>query len=386
MLSGSRQLMIACLSFIVGAYLGSRWQLPWETTIWLLAIWLILWLSGQIVIVETLAIVLTSGLAGMLVWHLTGGESWLNWPFLAQISQVLENWRDLLVDKILLVLPEPHGSLIVGILFGNRLKLSPELTENFRAVGLSHLIAVSGYNLTILTANVRHLFGFVELKWRLLIALTIIVAFVILTGAPPSILRAAVMAATLLVAEAVGRPSRSLNLLILAAALLTVFQPKIILEIGFQLSLAATYGLVRLAPLIERTLGKLPKVLGQILSETLAATLMTAPLIIGYFERLSVVSPLTNLLVVPLIPLLMAIGLVGVGGLLIWPLGGMAILWLGWPILSWIILISRQVGAWPQSTSEISLPAVAVVGLMVLLIAGVEWLTWRAKRANPIDE
>ncbi|MEK7548425.1 MAG: ComEC/Rec2 family competence protein, partial [Patescibacteria group bacterium] len=76
----------------------------------------------------------------------------------------------------------------------------------------------------------------------------------------------------------------------------------------------------------------------------------------GYFERLSVVSPLTNLLVVPLIPLLMGIGLIGIIGVIISTSIGAAILWLGWPILTWIIFVSQQVGSWPQSTSAISLP------------------------------
>ncbi|MEK7548421.1 MAG: hypothetical protein AAB499_00795, partial [Patescibacteria group bacterium] len=71
MLTGSRQLMIACLSLIIGTYLGSRWQLPGETMVWLLVIWLALWFSGQIALIETLAIILTAGLAGMLLWGLT---------------------------------------------------------------------------------------------------------------------------------------------------------------------------------------------------------------------------------------------------------------------------------------------------------------------------
>ena len=315
--------------------------------------------------------------AKVILWQLTAGESWLHIEILAKFQEVLINIRDSIVNKIFLALPEPHGSLLSGILLGNRVRLDRDLLEIFRVVGLSHIIAVSGYNLTVMTANIRSaLRPLLGRKITLIVAAVTVLSFVLLSGAPPSIIRAAVMAGIVLFGEYIGRPNRSLGALVTAAGVIVFFEPKIIFDVGFQLSIAATYGLIRLAPVITNAFRntKLPDWLKQVLGETLAATVMTAPLIVAVFERLSILSPLTNILVVPLIPLLMGVGITAVVLLFIFVPIGKIVALLTWPILEWIIFISQKFSAWKFASTDVSLPAIVAILIMLGLFIGSEYL------------
>jgi len=385
----SRQFILFWLALIGGVVIGNYWQFPLPTLLWIGALWLLVFISGQVWKIELLALSLFGATAGVILWQLTNGESWLHLSWLIQFQEILVGVRDSIVEKIFLALPEPHGSLLAGILLGNRVRLDRDLLEVFRLVGLSHIIAVSGYNLTILTANIRSVLKpALGRKITLAVAAIAVVSFVLLSGAPPSIIRAAVMAGILLWGEYLGRPQRSLGALALAAGVIVLFQPKIIFDIGFQLSIAATYGLIRLAPVITHTLGsfKIPDWLKLVLGETLAATIMTAPLIMAVFERLAIVSPLSNILVVPLIPLLMAIGIGSVVLLFVFPAVGSVVTLLTWPILQWIIFVGEKLASWQFASTNVSLPGLASAGIMLVFFIGAEILNHRYQnRERPID-
>ncbi len=384
--SDSQKLLLFWVLLVAGLVIGSRVVVPQILLAWLAGLWLVLLLSGQDERIETAAAGALGIIGGLLVWQLTGGEAWLPTEPFAAILSTINGFRETLIDRIFTTLPEPHGSLLTGILIGNRTKLDPDLLAVFRTVGLTHLIAVSGYNLSILTSNVR------SLLWPLLgrrsvgIAFGLIIVFVILSGAPPSILRAAVMAASLLVAQYLGRPSRSINILVLAAGVLALFEPKIIFEIGFQLSLAATYGLVRLAPVIVGGLERfaaMPESLRLIIGETLAATIVTAPLLVLYFERLSLISPISNLLVLPIMPLLMGLGIIGCLLLFLVPAIGQYLIQLTWPLLEWVVWVSQKLAAIPHATSNVSATPWMAMTVFALMILASEWLfAWWRQRAN----
>lgn len=384
-LTPSQQFLLFWLTLLAGMVAGSYSELPRLILVWLSGIWLLMAVSGQKEPIESASIGLLGLSLGMLTWQLTGGETWANLGFVQFIGEKLTQLRDVMIDRVFLALPEPHGSLLTGIIFGNRTKLDKDLLEIFRVVGLSHIIAVSGYNLTILTKNVQTLLRGTLGRNALWVSLGIILFFVIITGAPASILRAAVMASTVIIAQLVGRPSRSVNLLVLAAGLLAVFEPKIIFEIGFQLSVAATYGLIRLAPVFNLAFRRLPGpvFLKTILAETLAATFITAPILIMYFERLSLVSPLTNILVLPLMPLLMGLGLVGVVALLVLPPIGKVVVLLTWPLLQWIISISTWFSQLPLAATEAHLAGWLTLILLAAMIVATEFLQAKAKQAQP---
>jgi competence protein ComEC len=216
-------------------------------------------------------------------------------------------------------------------------------------------------------------------------AALVIVLFVLLSGAPASILRAAVMAGLVLVAEKIGRPAKSLNLLIIAASVLALFEPKIIFDIGFQLSVIATYGLIRLTPQLTHWLAKLPlpKALVSVLAETLAATIVTAPILIIYFERLSLGSPLVNLLVVPLVPLVMGLGLIGGLALFALPAIGVLLTWLTWPILEWILRVTHYFASLAFVARDVHWPlgvGLAVTAGLILCVELGFWQYWQTQK------
>ena len=318
---------------------------------------------------------------GWSVWLLTKGEPWLNVPILNSVSDLLGKLRDLVVGRVNLALIEPHGSLLNGILIGNRIKLDKEMIKIFQVVGLSHIIAVSGYNLTVITKNLNTLFSGYSRKISLIITLTLIFGFVVISGAPASILRAAMMSFFILLAEYIGRPKNSINIIVFATAILAVFVPKILFDIGFQLSVAATYGMIRIAPLIlsaARNI-KIPEILKGVLAETLSATIMASPIIVYYFGRLSVISPIANILVVPLVPLTMLMGFIGIiAALIYFPLGKYVLL-ISWPLLEWIIEISKWLSHLKYASVQLSTPAWAIILLMVMIVSLVEALSSSTK-------
>lgn len=382
-LTPSQKFMVFWLSLIIGVGIGSLTTISSLMIGYLTAIWFFIFLSGQDEPIENLAIILTAGLLGILIWQLTDGESWLKLKVFEQLSGALLSWRDRLIEQIFLILPEPHGSLLSGILFGNRVKLDRELVNQFRLIGLSHLIAVSGYNLTVLITNLQALLKPLIGRRSLWACSAVTLGFILISGAPASILRAGVMAGIILVGHYLGRPVRSVNILVLAAGVLVIFEPKIVFEIGFQLSVAATYGLLRLAPLLDLQLSRLVvlRSVRVVLAETLAATLATAPLLIGHFERLSTISPLTNILVLPLIPLLMGLGLIGVIGLLVLPSLGQILILLTWPILQWIVSLTQTTARLSYASTNLELNLWLIVALMIGLLGGFEYLNYRFKSA-----
>lgn len=378
-LTPSRRFALFWLALIAGTIIGKLVPMESTTLLWLFILWAIIAISGQKEAIEIFAGAVSATMLGAWLWQVTGGESWLNLNWLGGVSAHLLTWRDELIDRMFYTLPEPHGSLLAGILLGNRLKLDESLLEIFRIVGLSHLIAASGQNLTILTANARTILQPALGRRSFFAALLVVAVYIILTGAPASILRAGLMISLVLLGQYLGRPSRSLNGLILAAGLLTIFQPKIVFDIGFQLSLAATYGLIRVSPMVKRLIPRSwPDGLSGVISESLAATLMTTPLIVLYFERLSLVSPVINLIVVPTIPLLMALGLITSMILFVWPLLGQVAVWLTWPILAGIIYLSEQASSLPYAATDLTLPALAIISFMALLFFASEYLSWRS--------
>lgn len=217
------------------------------------------------------------------------------------------------VESIERWLPSPHAQLLASILIGARGGFPRDLSQTFSSVGLSHIVAISGYNITVLIAFLASFIRRLPLLPRLRLPVLAggIVLFTIFTGASPATVRAALMGIALLIAAVSGRRALGFQLLLGAAFLMVLYDPVILLsDRGFQLSCAATFGLLSIAPTLTRLCSRVSAFGGlrDIAIQTIAASLATLPFIVGYFGQFSLVSFVTNLLVVPLIPILMAIG------------------------------------------------------------------------------
>ena len=206
-------------------------------------------------------------------------------------------------------LPDESAAFVSGILIGSRSALPSTHTNLLTVLGLSHIVAVSGYNLTILIGFLNRR---ISKNWRwggLVASLWIILGFVIISGASASILRAGIMSAIFLIANHYGRRLNLVVCLCLAGTVMVMAQPQSLLsDLGWQLSFLSLLGITILAPRISRLLPSKPKIINDILSVTLAAQISTAGFVVYKFGQLSVLAPLSNLMVIPLMPILMLLG------------------------------------------------------------------------------
>ncbi len=211
----------------------------------------------------------------------------------------------------------PHSLILTGVIFGDKKGFSLEWKERFNKTGLSHIIAVSGMHIVILTAILIWLFIALGLN-RLQAFYFVLIAlwfFILLTSFQASAIRAGVMGSIFLIGQKLGRQSASLRTLIFTAALMLFINPLLLKHnLGFQLSFLATLGLICLAPHLENSLEriKLLKFLNLpfLLSATISAQIFVFPILIYNFGNFSMVAPLTNILIVPLLPFLMGFGLI----------------------------------------------------------------------------
>ncbi|MHB1294965.1 MAG: DNA internalization-related competence protein ComEC/Rec2 [Anaerolineae bacterium] len=279
------------------------------------------------------------------------------------------------------LLPEPAAGLLCGILLGLDHTLPAYLLEAFRAVGLTHIIVVSGYNIAlvaqIVMASGRRL---VHKLWLLSSSMLAIVAFALLVGPTAPVLRAALMGILFAAAQLVGRRAHGLTSLAAASLVMTALNPLQLWSVSFQLSLAATLGLLVVEPVLARwTRAWLPDLAGtgrggwkrlllQVLAPTVAAQLATLPLIWHHFGEVSLVSLPANLLVLPFQSALMALSLptLVVGGIAP-AVGRIAALPL-WLLLEWCMHVTEWLAALPWAAPQVpQLGAGAVWGLYGVL-------------------
>jgi competence protein ComEC len=197
--------------------------------------------------------------------------------------------------------PPKYGEVMKGLLLGGR-EVGEETRQRFSAVGISHLLAVSGLHVGIICGVVVWLLRKLTLpaRGRFFVICAFLIFFAFMVGLTPSVVRASVMMGVLLLAAVVNRKQDMLTSLFLAAFLLTVFKPYTIYSVSFQLSFLACLGIALYFPVFNRVLSFAGKYLSEAVSVTLASQVLVLPLLILYFESFAPVSVLANILVVPL--------------------------------------------------------------------------------------
>ena len=221
----------------------------------------------------------------------------------------LDGLREALAEPLRRLLPEPEGGIVRGIVLGERAAVDADLASAFARSGTSHLLAISGFNMTLVATAVALIArGRVRPAITATLTVSCVLAYSVLVGLAPSVARAAVMAVVASLGLAFGRRAATDNALALAVATMVGIDASAIGDVGFLLSATATGGLLYLGDPISRRLAFLPGAIRQGLATTLAATLPTIPIIAAVFGRVSLVSPLANLVAVPLFPPLMLAG------------------------------------------------------------------------------
>jgi len=220
-----------------------------------------------------------------------------------------------LVNAVGQMLPEPHAGFLDGLLVGGGAK-SPELKAAFVATGTAHVMALSGWNITLISSwfDKALILSHFNKKSRWILTTAAVIVFVIMTGAGASLVRAALMAIVATIAASSGRRSSNGRAVIYAAVLMLLVSPRIITaDIGFLLSVFATLGMVYLSPFFKPFADRLPDRfdLRKTVAGTLAATLATLPVALVAFGQFSLVALPTNLLLLPFVAPTMAVGFSG---------------------------------------------------------------------------
>lgn len=300
----------------------------------------------------------------------------------------LESLRRAAGDALTRVLPEPEAGLAAGILIGLRDRVDRDLAAAFTTAGVSHVVAISGWNIAIVAAAVAAFAGRIGRRRRSLATILAIIVYVAFAGASASVVRAAAMAGVVLLARESGRAGRATAALGWAATLLLLGDPELIADAGFQLSSLATAGLIAWATPITAWVdhvgrGRVPRWLVESLGVSLAAQAATLPIVLASFGRLAILSPIVNLAVVPLVAPAMAVGLVAlVGGLLVAagvPAAvGAVIATPGWAVLRLLVAIVQFAASVPFASVTLVPPLdVAAAGSSVAALAGLTW--WRRR-------
>ena len=293
----------------------------------------------------------------------------------------LEKLREKAKQTIFRQLPQPESGLLSGILLGLDNDLPPNLIKAYRYTGMSHIIAISGFNMAVLAGLFIALFTRVFNRyWAALLAALAIVTYTLFVGGSAAVIRAAIMSVTAFAGHLIGRRQSGLNALGFTATIMSLINPLLISDVSFQLSFMATLGLVLFAkPMQDWLINILEKWLpeekvnstGSQLSEfflfTLAAQVTTLPVIVLQFGRFSISSILANPLILPVQPGILILGGIStVAGMLV-PIIGKILSLLVWPLLAYtnrtVELFSRINGG-----SLMIHPQMAIWILVIFLI------------------
>lgn len=261
-------------------------------------------------------------------------------PLISFLFKLRENFE----QKIDEIFAEPYGSFLSGLLLGAKKSMSKEVLDEFNKTGTTHIVAISGYNITLIALIFMGFLLALGLArpHAFYFAVIGIILFTLLTGASASVVRAAIMGILILIAQKAGRLSLASNAVILAGAAMIAINPSLLrFDVGFQLSFLATLSLIYLVPFFEEKMKWLPEFwqLKSIFIATLSAQIAVMPVLLYNFGRVSLIAPLVNLLILPLVPLAMGVGFAAVMAGFLWLGFGRIIGYAAWLILKLLLEI-----------------------------------------------
>lgn len=281
---------------------------------------------------------------------------------------VVGSFHDWIDEKTRSLLPEPQASLLLGLLIGEN-SFSDTWKEAFQRTGTSHIVAASGYNVAILAEIAMIFFVSIGLyrKQAYPLVVAAIAIFVVLAGAGGAVVRAGIMGILAITARHLGRHASPRNILVFTVVLMLIFEPRLLRDdVGFQLSVMATMGLIFLSDRVASLLNIVPMTFGvrESLASTLAATITTLPVTMFSFGSFSIVAPIVNMFVLPFIPFAMAFG---AGALAISSFVPSIGVWIALPAWTMLVTMTSIIGAF-ASWAHASIPLSAwgsIIGVIL---------------------
>ncbi|HEX2052605.1 MAG TPA: ComEC/Rec2 family competence protein [Actinomycetota bacterium] len=309
-------------------------------------------------------------------------------PTSNRILRAANAFRDRMLRTAGAALKPDQAALLLGLTIGDESRISEQVQDDFEAAGLSHLTAVSGANVAMVVGGLGLLLAAIRLPRKAVViaGLIAIAFFAVITRWEPSVLRASVMASVGLAAFLFGRTSTPAHAFLLAFLMLLAFDPMVLWSVGFQLSFAATAGILWLRPPLVHRLGALPKPLAEAVAIGVAAQAAVFPLIALHFGRISVAAIPANLAAFALVAPVTVLGLAGGAAGLVSPQ-------LAWPLLKvsgflasalqWVgKTFGRSEGAEvavPRfGIAQMAIAYLALAAIWLLLARRTRWARWPA--------
>lgn len=271
-----------------------------------------------------------------------------------------------------------HAALIEGLTIGDTSGFAPETISQFRASGLSHVLAVSGSNVAIVVAAMLVALRGLSLVVRVAAGFAALCLFVLVVGPDASVLRAGVMGAATLLCLLRGRQGEPLAILALAVITVVGVRPAMLYSVGMHLSVAATAGIVLFSTPLSLRMSWLPEPLRVMLSATLAAQVAVAPILMLVFGEISVTAPLANFLALPVVGVATVVGLVAGCIAVLWAPLGVAVASLIAPAAWWIVSVAERFGGATWSAVEVP-PEWGLLTGCVVVAAAIESLKRSAR-------
>jgi competence protein ComEC len=272
-------------------------------------------------------------------------------PFFAGLFALKSGFE----DRLNKLFPEPMASFEAGLLTGSRKGIPDELMQSFNLTGLTHIIAISGYNISLIIILISSFLSRFSRSVKIPIVMVFILLFTLFVGASAAVVRASIMGIISVAALWFGRQSQVINALLMSAFIMVLWNPPTLLyDVGFQLSFLATFGLIITGSFLQRIFSFLPKTFGlqEAFAMTLSAQVFALPVILLNFHRFSLISPIANVLVVPLIPFAMLFGFFAViVSFLIFQVG-FILTFPAWLVLKFSVIITHFLANLPFASFE----------------------------------
>jgi competence protein ComEC len=302
------------------------------------------------------------------------------------IMKSLLSLKNKLKESLNSVMSPPQSALLEALFFGDEENMPKSWKEKFNLTGTRHITAVSGMNITIISALILDCLLFLGL-WRqqaFYFSIILISFYILMIGAPASAIRAGIMGILFLTAQHFGRLSTGSRAIVFAATLMLFLNPLLLkLDIGFQLSFLAILGLIYLQPIFLDFFKKIPQFfqLRYTLAATLAAQFFTFPILIYNFGQMSLMSPLVNIFIVPLLPAITILGFIFSFLGIIFQSIGQILSWPAWLLLTYILKIINFSSKIPFSF--LTLKNISWIWLLIsYLILGL--ITWRLQERQKL--
>lgn len=276
-------------------------------------------------------------------------------------------------------LPAPQAAILPALVLGDTAAVTAMTSQEFRAAGMTHLMAVSGANVTIVCGTVLFSARLVGPRSAVGLAAVALVMFVIVVQPTASVLRAAVMGAIALLGMLSSRRRQAIPSLSAAVLVLMLAAPQLAVDVGFALSVVATAALVVIAPVWSRRMVSRgwPKPLADAVAIACAAQLVTAPLVAGISGRVSVVAAAANLAAAPVIAPITVLGTAAATLGLCWPTAAGLLIRFTGPELWWVLNVAHWAAGVPAASLPVpaGLGGAVVVGVAAVLVVAL-W-RWR---------